>query len=157
MIWVPMVEVSREIIPRKHQGEAMGLMSSGTSYGVFVNSLLLTTMLPAYGWRCLWMVTCALVALLASVGFLRLRRAKTRNTYDPAASVEKLSMRKRLGSLPKAMTVAILFMMFLNGLSCIPFQTYLSAFLLNETGYPNTAVARIWRTIAVVGKTSWVS
>lgn len=38
LIWVPMVEVSREVIPPRNRGKALGLMSSGTSYGVFVNS-----------------------------------------------------------------------------------------------------------------------
>ncbi len=35
LIWVPMVEVSRDVIAPKNRGKAMGLMSSGTSYGVF--------------------------------------------------------------------------------------------------------------------------
>lgn len=54
-IWVPMVEVAREHIAKEHQGKALGLMSSGTSYGVFVNSFLLTLLLPGYGWRSLWL------------------------------------------------------------------------------------------------------
>lgn len=42
-------------------------------------------------------------------------------------------------------------MMFLNGLSCVPFQTYLSPFLQIEAGHSTELAARIWRIIAVVG------
>ena len=34
LTWVPMVEVSRDIIAPKNRGKAMGLMFSGTSYGI---------------------------------------------------------------------------------------------------------------------------
>jgi predicted MFS family arabinose efflux permease len=35
LTWVPMVEVSRDIIAPKNRGKAMGLMFSGTSYGIY--------------------------------------------------------------------------------------------------------------------------
>lgn len=150
-IWVPMVEVSREIIPEKHQGKALGLMSSGTSYGVFINSVLLTTSLTTYGWRSLWTVTCALVTVLAVIGFLRLRGIGAPGASGGVGSVEKPSVRERLRTMPKGLCGAILFMMFLNGLSCMPFQTYLSAFLQSEAGHSTEVAAGIWRIIAVVG------
>jgi predicted MFS family arabinose efflux permease len=34
LTWVPIVEVSRDIIAPKNRGKAMGLMFSGTSYGI---------------------------------------------------------------------------------------------------------------------------
>ena len=48
-VWVPMVEVSQRYIPDSYQGRALGLMSSGTSYGVFINSLLLAFLMDTYG------------------------------------------------------------------------------------------------------------
>lgn len=153
-IWVPMVEVAREIIPKAHQAKALGLMSSGTSYGVFVNSLLQTNVLDGYGWRSLWMITCILVALLALWGMLRLRQVKSAETADAAARREKPTIGARLREMPKGLALAVLFMMFLNGLSCMPYQTYLSAFLQNEAGYTNEMVAYAWRIIGVVGMVS---
>lgn len=151
-IWVPMVEVSRDIVPQEHQGKALGLMSSGTSYGVFVNSFLLTGLLASGGWRSLWVVTCALVAVLALAGFLLLRSQGKRAATEGASS--RTSIRDRLGSLPKGLTAAVLFMMFLNGLSCMPYQTYLSAFLQTEAGYDPETAARTWRVIGMVGMVS---
>ncbi|MGI6855072.1 MFS transporter [Mesorhizobium sp. 1B3] len=153
-IWVPMVEVSREIIPRKHQGKALGLMSSGTSYRVFINSVLLTTMLSGHGWRSLWMVTCAIVPTLALIGLWRLRDAAPRTSTETTVQADKPSVRERLRTMPKVLAGSILFMMFLNGLSCMPFQTYLSAFLQSEAGHPTKVTAEIWRVIALVGMVS---
>jgi predicted MFS family arabinose efflux permease len=151
-IWVPMVEVARDRIAREHQAKALGLMSSGTSYGVFINSFLLTALLPSQGWRALWVATAAIVAVLAILGLVSLRRRKR----QPAASQDDhpLSMRARVGTLPAGLTLAIVFMMFLNGLSCMPYQTYLSAFLQSEAGYSAATAAHAWRVIGLVGMVS---
>ncbi|RVG77998.1 MFS transporter [Sinorhizobium meliloti] len=151
-IWVPMVEVAREHIPKEHQGKALGLMSSGTSYGVFVNSFLLTNLLPGEGWRSLWVATCILVGLLALVGILRLRG--TRGDTAKAVAAQKQPILSRVRTIPKGLTAAILFMMFLNGLSCMPYQTYLSAFLQSEAGYSADTAAYMWRIMGVVGMVS---
>lgn len=150
-IWVPMVEVSRAIVPAAHQGKALGLMSSGTSYGVFVNSFLLTGLLPSEGWRALWIATCAIVAVLAFAGFVRLRRLGRAEAQPGEAPVARATMRERFASLPKGLTLAIIFMMFLNGLSCMPYQTYLSAYLQTEAGYSGDTAAYVWRFIGIVG------
>lgn len=151
-IWVPMVEVTRDHISKEHQGKALGLMSSGTSYGVFVNSFLLTTLLPQYGWRSLWVATGVLVGVLALLAIMRLRDAKGKTAK--AIVTERVSVASRLKTLPKGLTAAILLMMFLNGLSCMPYQTYLSAFLQSEAGYSAETAAYMWRIIGVVGMVS---
>ncbi|WP_225767861.1 nitrate/nitrite transporter [Inquilinus sp. Marseille-Q2685] len=149
-IWVPMVEVSSEIVPRSHQGKALGLMSSGTSYGVFVNGLLITGFLATEGWRFLWATTGAIVAALALAGFLRLRRPAGERPVAEAA-VPRASIGGRLRTLPPGLTAAVLLMMFLNGLSCMPYQTYLSTFLQGEVGLSQGAAAMAWSVIGVVG------
>jgi predicted MFS family arabinose efflux permease len=146
-----MVDVSRAIVPAAHQGKALGLMSSGTSYGVFVNSFMLTNLLPSHGWRSLWIATAFIVSALALAGFLRLRKlGKTGNAAEGAPATQT-SMRERLTSLPRGLTLAIIFMMFLNGLSCMPYQTYLSAYLQGEAGYTGETAAYVWRFIGIVG------
>ena len=154
-IWVPMVEVSRDLVAAQHQGKALGLMSSGTSYGVFINSFLLTWLLPAFGWRSLWWATALFVLLLTLFALLRLRRAGVRKDgRDTASAPPKQSFHQRLARLPKGPSIAILTMMFLNGLSCMPYQTYLSAFLLAEAGYSDQMAAYAWRIMGLIGMVS---
>jgi len=152
LIWVPMVEVSREVISPRNRGKALGLMSSGTSYGVFINSLLLAVVLPVYGWRSLWLVACVLVTLLATYALFRLQRLRHRQQEDDAAAmVAKPSNWSRIVSLPRPLVGAILVMMFFNGFSCMPFQTYLSAYLIGEVGLEETGAASAWGIIGLVG------
>lgn len=150
-IWIPMVEVSQQIVPAQHRGKALGLISSGTSYGVFINSLLLTSLLPAAGWRALWVAMFLLVALLAITGFIRLRGLGRHRGARSRDARGEPSVRARWNALPKGLAAAVLFMMFLNGLSCMPFQTYLSAFLESEAGYGADTAAYVWRVMGVVG------
>jgi predicted MFS family arabinose efflux permease len=151
-IWVPMVEVARDHIARQHQAKALGLMSSGTSYGVFINSFLLTALLPSDGWRALWVATAAIVGVLALLGLVMLRGRGRKLSAAPES--RPLSLSAHMKTLPAGLTVGIVFMMFLNGLSCMPYQTYLSAFLQNEAGYSADTAAHAWRVIGLVGMVS---
>jgi predicted MFS family arabinose efflux permease len=155
-IWVPMVEVSQALIPKSHQGKALGLMSSGTSYGVIVNGFFITYVLGAYGWRWTWAVAAMLTALLAAVALVRLGRR--------SVSADRSQMRSDVGAplgfvescrrLRHPVTYGVLLMMFFNGLSCIPYQTYLASFLQEERGLAESVSADVWRTIGLVGTVS---
>ncbi|MDE3080694.1 MAG: MFS transporter [Paracoccaceae bacterium] len=152
LIWVPMVEVSRDIIPPHNRGKALGLMSSGTSYGVMVNSGLLAVVLPTYGWRPLWAIACVLVLLLSGYAVLRLGPMRSLNLGE-AAALQTARPRAwgRVPALPRRLVAGILLMMFLNGLSCIPFQTYLSTYLIGEIGLGEARAASAWGLIGLVG------
>jgi hypothetical protein len=60
-------------------------------------------------------------------------------------------------SLPKGATLVILVMMFFNGISCLPFQTYLSSVLVDEHGYSLSTSATSWQIIGLVGMASGFS
>ncbi|WP_308185338.1 MFS transporter [Streptomyces sp. MNU76] len=53
-VYVPLVEIVGRTIDYEHRGKVLGLISSGTSYGVFVNSLLVPSFVGAGNWRGLW-------------------------------------------------------------------------------------------------------
>lgn len=152
LIWVPMVEVSREIISPHNRGKALCLMSSGTSYGVFINSTLLAAVLPVFGWRMLWATTFSIVTVLAIYSAWRL--FPIRNQHDRHRDVTPIKKPlgwNRVASLPKQLVGGILVMMFLNGISCMSFQTYLSAYLVGQIGLKEAGVASVWGIIGVVG------
>lgn len=152
VVWVPMVEVSRDVIAPEHQGKALGLMSSGTSYGVFINSLLMITVLPSEGWRWLWGTTAMLVGLLAIAAVFRLRGLSARHSASPSdLTTAPVPLRARLRLLGSPLALALFAMMFLNGLSCMPFQTYLSAFIQGEALLSQSDAASAWRVIGFVG------
>ncbi len=148
-VWVPMVAVCKELIPARHQGKAFGLISSGTAYGVFINGLALPLLMPGYGWKSIWLVLGAATLGLALWAMLRIGlRDQPARSGIPA---KPLPLGSRLRVLGRPEALAILLMMFLNGLSCMPAQNYLSAMMREELGYSVGSAALAWSIIGIVG------
>jgi MFS family permease len=93
--------------------------------------------------------------LLAVYGLIRLAHLRNSHhtkkamlqTPDPGNWV-------RVKSLPWPLVCATLAMMFFSGLSCMPFQTCLSAYLIGEVGFEETRAASAWGLIGLVGMVS---
>ena len=117
-VWVPMVEVCQKYISTNHQGKVLGLVSSGTSYGVFINSLLIAFLLDEFGWRSLWLATFMIVACICICAVFVFRSMENDNPhFDRQLATESDSATgiiKKLLSLPRETTVLIMLMMFLN-------------------------------------------
>ncbi|WP_342616754.1 MFS transporter [Rhodoferax sp. GW822-FHT02A01] len=150
-VWVPMVAVVQAGITERHQGKVLGLISSGTAYGLFFNGLSTPILLPTGGWKSVWTFSAAVTSLLLVWGLLRLQvgqkvlgagdasHARADGDFGWAAAVRD----------PLAITVVLL--MFLNGIACMPTMNYLVAFLREEIGYTVQAAGWIWSTIGFVG------
>jgi predicted MFS family arabinose efflux permease len=151
-VWVPMVSVAKSLVSEVHLGKALGLMSSGTAYGIFLNGLVMPVMLPAYGWRSVWLLVGLMTMTLAAwsawrIGFSDARADKS----SPEAHIpQKLSR----AVFKRPATVAVLAMMLLNGLSCMPVQNYLSAMMREQLGYDVNQVAQIVSINGAVGMVS---
>lgn len=157
-VWTPMAELSQRFFASRHQGKSLGLMSSGTAYGVFVNSLVITIVFQTYGWRAIWLISCGLVLLLCAGAFIllsKLERLKQPQTSQATTqTVTKTTVFMHIKSLPIAKTSVILILMLLNGFACIPFQTYLSSFLVDEHMFSLQNSAEAWRLIGLIGMVS---
>ena len=154
-VWVPMVEVCQKYISPIHQGRALGLMSSGTSYGVFTNSILISFFLNDLGWRFIWIATFIIVALIYLCAFFIFRAIERHEaevgSQSTSAQATSIPFLEKIRNLPRKTTAIIMLMMFLNGLSCMPFQTYLSSLLVGEHGLNIEQSASAWRLIGFVG------
>ncbi len=155
-VWVPMVAVAQDAIPIKHQGKAIGLMSSGTAYGVFVNGLAIPILLPAYGWRAVWLFVFALSAIFLMWGWMRLSKLSPdqATTVPLPATVNHTNTQEKQslpGLLRQPACAIILIIMFLNGIACMPTQNYLMSYLRDELGYSIIEAGRAWSTIGLIG------
>lgn len=151
-VWVPMVAVAQQVIPMRHRAKALGLMSSGTAYGVFVNGLIIPPLMAsgAVGaWRSVWLsVGIAAVALLA-LGIWRLRGLRI--TASAPLTVHQDATASRWQMLARPLTLLLVVTMFLNGLACMPFQTYLAPLLQDDLGQPIEVAGRLWSFIGIAG------
>ena len=151
-IWVPMVDVMRDLVPERHHAKAMGAIAAGTSYGLLVNAWLVANLLDGIGWRSLWLIAAGLTALLALFGTVRLRRiAPHREAPAATSATPSQPLLARLRALPRGTTALVLGLMFLNGLASIPYQTFISPYVEAESTMGRDAATFAWRVIAVVG------
>lgn len=153
-VWVPMVAVAQAIVPLRHRAKALGLMSSGTAYGVFVNGLVIPPVIAsgaAGAWRDVWLVMGLIAVSLLALGFWRLRPLGTALRQPQPASAKTASSGGHWQGLLRPLPLLLIATMFLNGLACMPFQTYLAPLLQEDLGQPVTFAARIWSVIGVTG------
>lgn len=155
-VWVPMVAVCQQAIPPRHQAKALGLMSSGTSYGVFLNGVIVPPLVAAAGWRSVWLAVAILSLLLFIAGWLRLRRLRETATESATTETKHSTpqphrFRDRLNEVLQPLGLLLIVTMFLNGFTCMPFQTYLVPLMREDLGWPVDISARVWSLIGGVG------
>lgn len=152
-VWVPMVEVVGRLIPFQHRSKVIGLMSSGTSYGVFINGLIVPFFIARYSWHEIWLTVGTATVILTIISFIVLSRA---NVFARSGSKEAVNSKSRLfEGWNRSMftrTNSVLWLMFLFiGLSLAPFQTYLAPYLRDEMGFSVELAGRVWSIIGFVG------
>ena len=163
-VWTPMVEATQRFIPPQHHGRALGLMSSGTAYGVFINGMIIQFFLDDYGWRFIWLASFILTACLwvgAWVLFFRARRRAQTGTrqeaqsgavaYTAGVGAEAHPANPHGFNAPRRLAILVIVSMFFHGFACVPFQNYFSSFLVAEYGYRVVETATAWKIIGVVG------
>lgn len=152
-VYVPMVEIVSRVIGYAHRGKVLGLVSSGTSYGVFVNSLLVPIFVVAGDWRGVWLTVGAgtfVVTLIATVTFWKL--GLFRRPPAPAAGAARGGgFIAGIGAALVPWVLIIWAITFLNGFSTLPFQNYLSPYLREELGFSVETAAFVWGVIGFIG------
>jgi MFS family permease len=145
--YIPLAEiVSKRFAPHK-RARIMGLISSGTSYGVFINGFLVIASTLLGGWRTIW-TTAGLLSLgLCVVAWFLLRHTPGSAARSSDRTPAQDSRQRWLGR-PLYLLWAVA---FLNGLTLLPFQTYLAPFMRDELGISAASTGMVWSTIGAVG------
>jgi MFS family permease len=148
-VYIPMVELVARLVPFDHRGKVLGLVSSGTSYGVFANGLLVPVFVAHGNWRGAWLAAGAATLLLVlAAGAVFLRLGLLRTPHDrPARPPSPEGKGRRVTRA----TLTVWAITFLNGFALLPFQNYLSPYLRDELGFPVTVAGRVWAVIGFVG------
>ncbi len=153
-VWVPMVAVAQDLIPSQHQGKAIGLMSSGTAYGVFVNGWAVPALLPEHGWQSVWLLVAILSTLLVVWGWTRLSRHHFAQpaVSDHAVPLDPLMPRPSMRELVRQpAAILVLAVMLLSGIACMPAQNFLMSYLRDDLGYAVETAGRALSLIGLVG------
>jgi predicted MFS family arabinose efflux permease len=158
-VYVPMVEVVAKVVAYRYRGMAMGLVSSGTSYGVFVNSLLVPLYAPQGAWHVIWWWVGGIALGLSALLFWVFKRggllSKCAQPNTGPMTGEAMSPVPRQVALQQLLTtpwvLLVCSMSLLIGMATFPFQNYLSSYLRTELGFDVAYTAQIWASIGFVG------
>ncbi|WP_167362837.1 MULTISPECIES: MFS transporter [Pseudomonas] len=153
-VFVPMVDIVARVTAYRYRGLAMGLVSSGTSYGVAVNSLLVPLYAAQGEWRSVWWWVGLLTVAMAVLVLVVFKKAGLLSKTPPPTvttmAVDRAVSNTRL-ALIKPWILMIWSMNFLIGFATFPFQTYLSSYLRTELGFDVQFSAQVWAVIGFVG------
>lgn len=163
-VYVPLVEIVGRVIDYRHRGKVLGLISSGTSYGVFINSVLVPPFIgDGNNWRGLWYSVgfgTLMVTLVATLVFWKLGLFRPDPAQAPADDADDASRSGAgEGNSAKAgwrmvlvrWVVIIWVMKFLNGFACMPYQNYLSPYLREGEGFSIDFASQVWGVIGFIG------
>lgn len=143
--YIPLAEIVARRYPANRRARVMGLISSGTSYGVFINGLLVSLVMGSIGWRGVWLVAGGLSLLLCAVAWPCLRET-------PEHDASRVETPRPVGDAwfgtPVLMTWVVA---FLNGVTLLPFQTYLVPHMRDGLGLAAQTAGMVWSTIGAVG------
>ncbi|WP_040267752.1 MFS transporter [Pseudomonas rhodesiae] len=151
-VYIPLAEIVTKGFSAGLRSRVMGLISSGTSYGVFINGLLVSFLTMHGGWRGIWLTAGLISLTLCVVAWYLLRNLATSEEGDSAGEPGQTSDRHApwlSRSLYLTWGIA-----FLNGMALLPFQTYLAPYLRDELGVSVQDTGFIWTTLGAVGMAS---
>ena len=151
-MYIPLAEIVTKGFSAGLRSRVMGLISSGTSYGVFINGLLVSFLTMHGGWRGIWLTAGLISLTLCVVAWYLLRNLATSEEGDAAGESGQTSDRHApwlSRSLYLTWGIA-----FLNGMALLPFQTYLAPYLRDELGVSVQDTGFIWTTLGAVGMAS---
>ncbi|MBO0664556.1 MFS transporter [Jiella sp. MQZ9-1] len=154
--YVPIVELVARSVPYSHRGKALGLISSGTSYGVFINGLLVPVFLANGNWQGVYitvgLITCGFVAI-ALLAFQRAGLFTTKSSESPSQPGEAAAGGGFIRSFASAepWVLMIWAITFLNGFTTLPFQSFLSPYLRDELGIGVELTGQVWTLIGFIG------
>lgn len=154
--YVPIVDILSRFINYQSRGKVMGLISSGTSYGVFINGLIVPAFILDGDWRDIWTVVGGLTLAWVVAAFLLFYKFGVfdKDAVGHDASHEPKKQEADNGKIFSWPLVLICTLTFLNGFCVMPFQNFLAPFLREEIGYSVTTASQVWSVIGFSGMMS---
>ncbi|MEO6502988.1 MAG: MFS transporter [Jatrophihabitantaceae bacterium] len=171
-VYVPIVEIVPRLIDGNRRGTALGIISSGTTYGIFVSAAVIPALTDTVGWRAVWFVVAGVSVALILVAvrlFARLGLFQDVPGSPAALAAEnavaggdglsgaaagrprpKRSMAAGVAFISVWM-VGIWIIKFMNGFSFMSYQNFLAPLLRDHGGQTIGYSSAVWMTIAVVG------
>ncbi|MFT4438747.1 MFS transporter [Caballeronia sp. 15715] len=147
--WVPMMALIAPLIDERHRAKAIGVIGSGTNFGVLLNGLMVPALLASWGWRSVWLVTAMLTTVLSAVMVLMFKRFR-RASATPPRQFKSPGLRPMLAKK----FLLVYGIAVLCGFAGVPFITYFSAYSHDDLHLGLDVTAHAWALVGLVGVVS---
>lgn len=150
--WIPMVEFVAENIQENIRGKAMGIISSGTSFGMILNGFLIPYILKTSDWHSVWFVFGIIAIVLGIVGIIWLYQLK--ETVDNVAGKcknEKDMSEEKMNPKEKRNAIILTILLILTGIYLIPFQSYIVPVMQEDFGLSAQISGLAWSILGFIG------
>lgn len=147
--WVPMMALIAPLIDERHRAKAIGVIGSGTNFGVLLNGLMVPALLASWGWRSVWLVTAMLTTVLSAVMVLMFKRFR-RASAMPPRQFKSPGLRPMLAKK----FLLVYGIAVLCGFAGVPFITYFSAYSHDDLHLGLDVTAHAWALVGLVGVVS---
>jgi len=152
--WVPMMALIAPLIDERHRAKAIGVIGSGTNYGVLLNGLMVPALLASWGWRSVWLVTAVLTIMLSGVIVLVFARLGHLQISPPRVTPPRQAKRLGLRRMLARPFLLVYAMALLCGFAGVPFITYFSAYSHDDLHLGLDVTAHAWALVGLVGVVS---
>jgi predicted MFS family arabinose efflux permease len=153
--WIPMVSLITKVVDYRHQGKSVGLIASGTNFGLCLNGLMVPVLMSEWGWRSVWLATGGLTVLLAVPLWAVLARASLMKGPLRQKSEEPPARNWRGVAVPRYLFVYIL--SFLGGLAGVASANYMSAYIRSDLHLSIVIAGQVWLVMGVAGATAGIA
>ncbi|WP_195268832.1 MFS transporter [Eubacterium sp. 1001713B170207_170306_E7] len=154
--WIPMVAFVAENIQEKNRGKSLGIISSGTSFGLILNGVLIPWLLENSDGHTVWLVFGVISLFLGAVGIYAITaleknsagRVKQRGVDReprPAAEVAPPA-----GGVWRHYLLLVL-LLVISGLYLIPFQSYIVPLMQEDLGLNGQVSGLCWSLFGFIG------
>lgn len=158
-VYVPIVEIVPRLIDGNRRGTALGIISSGTTYGVFVSAAIIPALTGTVGWRAVWFAVAAVsvvllivaVRLFSRLGLFTDLPARAGGSERPTSGARRRRSLAAGVAFVSVWMVGIWTIKFMNGFSFMSYQNFLAPLLRDHGGQTIGYSSAVWLTIAVVG------
>lgn len=156
--WIPMVEFVSENIQEKNRGKSLGIISSGTSYGLILNGILIPVILTYYTWQKVWLVFGIISLILGVIGVYWMYTLQDKK-YQEKDAKKQIETKDQKHMIAKRNVtdgywrhyILLIILLILSGLYLIPFQSYIVPLMQEDFGINEQIAGICWSLFGIIG------
>ncbi|MGL4607141.1 MAG: MFS transporter [Eubacteriaceae bacterium] len=157
--WIPMVEFVSENIGEQNRGKSLGIIASGTSFGLIINGFLIPKILMNESWQSVWIIFGIISIVLGLIGTCWIYYLKRDNSgiilvgNKESLEIERSVVSTKVENLvgKKKSYFFLIILLIVSGLYLIPFQSYIVPLMKEDFGLSKEISGLAWSIFGFVG------